>query len=249
MGDHLPAVDLGQGVSVSGAAVGAWYSCALLNAGAVKCWGTNDSGELGQGDTLGRGSLPGELGDLLPPVDLGTGRTATALASAVFRTCALLDGGEVKCWGFNGDGGLGIQAPGNVGDEPHEMGDDLPVVNLGAGRRALELAGGDSFMCARLENGAVKCWGINSSGQLGLGDTNHRNRAASMGDNLPEVDLGTGRSARSICAQSASACALLDNGQVKCWGQGGGLGLGDKETRGDEMGEMGDNLPSVDLRF
>merc|ERR1719215_1660410 len=71
-----------------------------------------------------------------------------------------------------------------------------------------------------------------------------------MGDNLPPVDLGNERFATEL-AQSSDQhnCATLDNSQLKCWGrnQYGQLGYGDTDSRGDENGEMGDNLPAVDL--
>jgi len=70
-----------------------------------------------------------------------------------------------------------------------------------------------------------------------------------MGDNLPTVDLGTGRTTVWIAAGWVHTCALLDDASVKCWGNnlGGRLGVGDTNTRGDASGEMGDNLPAVDL--
>jgi alpha-tubulin suppressor-like RCC1 family protein len=70
-----------------------------------------------------------------------------------------------------------------------------------------------------------------------------------MGDDLPVVDLGTGRTAKMISAGGEHTCALLDDDSVKCWGrnQYGQLGLGDTSNRGDGPGEMGDNLPVVDL--
>jgi alpha-tubulin suppressor-like RCC1 family protein len=67
--------------------------------------------------------------------------------------------------------------------------------------------------------------------------------------NLPYVDLGTGRTAKAIAAQASSSCALLDNGQLKCWGYNddGQLGIGSVESKGDNANEMGDNLPAVDI--
>jgi len=72
-----------------------------------------------------------------------------------------------------------------------------------------------------------------------------------MGDSLPNVDLGMLRRAKSVVTNELHACALLDDGWVKCWGnnENGRLGLGDVEGRGDEPGEMGDALPAVDLGF
>jgi alpha-tubulin suppressor-like RCC1 family protein len=114
---------------------------------------------------------------------------------------------------------------------------------------------GEGHTCAILDDKSVKCWGSNSSGQLGLGDKNNRgDNSGEMGDNLPAVDLGTGRVATVVSARGYfHTCALLDDTSVKCWGSRegennqGALGLGDRETRGDESGEMGDNLPAVNL--
>ena len=90
-------------------AAGAEHTCARLSDGTVKCWGRNDHGQLGQGDTVSRGFDVGTMGDDLPPVDLGTGRTAIAIAAGIEHTCALLDDHTVKCWGYNT---LGSARPG-----------------------------------------------------------------------------------------------------------------------------------------
>src|SRR3546814_3979458 len=69
----------------------------LFRSGAVKCWGYNGMGNLGYGDTTPRGSAEEDMGDNLPTVDLGTGRTAVGIAVSYDFTCALLDNGDVKC--------------------------------------------------------------------------------------------------------------------------------------------------------
>ena len=68
-----------------------------------------------------------------------------------------------------------------------------------------------------------------------------------MGDNLPHVSLGTGRSARQIAAAGSHTCALLDDDTVKCWGANcyGELGLEHTSIVGASAGEMGDNLQPV----
>ncbi len=106
-------------------------SCALLDNGAVKCWGSNSSGQLGRGDKVSRGDDPGEMGDNLPAIDLGTGRTAVAIDAGTNFICALLDNGAVKCWGDNGFGELGQGDTNDRGDLPGEMGDNLPAIDLG----------------------------------------------------------------------------------------------------------------------
>lgn len=226
------------------------HTCALLSDHTVKCWGFNASGQLGLGDTASRGDADGEMGGSLPVVDLGTDRTATALSANDGHTCALLDTGSVKCWGRNTSGELGLGDRGNRGDDAGEMGDDLLPVDLGADRTATAIAVGEVHTCAILDDGTVKCWGGNSKGQLGLGDSANRgDDAGEMGDALLPVDLGTGRTATAIAAGGEQTCALLDDATVKCWGanDSGQLGLGDTANRGDELGEMGYDLPAVAL--
>ena len=108
------------------------FACAHLDDKSVKCWGNNWDGQLGVGDTNHRGDGPGEMGDNLPAVDLGTGRTATAISMGDGYTCALLDDNSVKCWGYNYYGQLGVGDTNNRGDGPNEMGDNLPAVDLGS---------------------------------------------------------------------------------------------------------------------
>jgi alpha-tubulin suppressor-like RCC1 family protein len=192
------------------------------------------------------------MGDALPTVDLGTGRFATSVVAGADFTCALLDNGQVKCWGANDMGQIGSGGTGNIGDQPGEMGDALAPVELGAGRTARSLSTvGYRHVCALLDDGTLKCWGNNLDGQLGLGDiVNRGDQSGQMGDNLPVAELGTNQTALMVGTGAFQTCALLANGLVKCWGAGG-LGLGDitsdKIARGDQPGEMGDALPFVDL--
>ncbi len=249
MGSYLSRVPLGSGRTATIVSAGFSHSCAILDNARLKCWGANGSGRLGLGDTNDRGDAPGEMGGNLPAVDLGTGRTATAVAAGYAHTCAILDDATVRCWGDNASGRLGLADTNDRGDAAGEMGGNLPAVPLGSGRTATALTAGDGHTCAILDTGRVKCWGDNVNGQLGLGDTNDRGDApGEMGGNLPAVDLGTGRTATAITAGYRHTCALLDDGSVKCWGWNGGwLGLEDNLDRGDGPGEMGDALPAVDL--
>ncbi|HYF47574.1 MAG TPA: hypothetical protein VD926_15270, partial [Acidimicrobiales bacterium] len=153
--------------SISG---GFRHTCGLANNGTVRCWGANHAGQLGQGTTTAWGDTAGELGGQVPPIDLGTGRTATAITSGDDHSCALLDDATVKCWGANTSGQLGQTTTGPNGDAPGEMGDDLPPISLGTGRTALSIAAGAVHTCALLDDFTVKCWGNNGFGQLGIGD-------------------------------------------------------------------------------
>jgi alpha-tubulin suppressor-like RCC1 family protein len=186
--DNDPLVDLGTDRTATDVATGHAHTCALLNGGEVKCWGSNASGQLGQDDTQNRGLSASEMGDALLPIALG--RPATQITAGFFHTCALLDDGSVKCWGLNNEGQLGLGHTQNMGDAAGEMA-ALPTVDLGAGRSAVAIEAGTST-CALLDNGAVKCWGGNAQGELGQGDTSARGGApGQMGDALVAIDLGT----------------------------------------------------------
>ena len=120
-----------------------------------------------------------------------------------------------------------------------------------AGPTGPELTAGGAHTCARFDDGSVKCWGANTFGQLGLGDTQSRGDGpGEMGATLPAVDLGPGRTALQVTAGFQHTCARLDDGSVKCWGANalGQLGLGDTQVRGDGPGEMGAALPAVQLK-
>lgn len=250
MGDLLPAVDLGTGRTAVQISSLFAHSCAVLDDATLKCWGGGFSGRLGYGDSESLGDQPGEMGNILPAVDLGTGRTAVQVGTGVSHTCALLDDASVKCWGNGGAGRLGNEDTDDIGDDPNEMGNNLNAVELGTGRTVAQITVGAYHTCALLDDATVKCWGSGASGQLGYGNPNDRGGAfGEMGNNLPVVDLGTGRTALQISAGFDHTCAILDDASVKCWGLGsaGQLGYGDKFNRGDKSFDMGNNLPSVDL--
>ncbi len=106
-------------------AAGDVSTCALSKNGAVKCWGDNTHGELGIQTTVGHGVVPGDMGATLPAVSLGTNRTAKAISVGASAACAVLDNGDLKCWGDNDFGvlGQGSSAPGtDRGDQAGEMG-------------------------------------------------------------------------------------------------------------------------------
>ncbi len=130
-GELIAPVDLGTGRSATSIAVDA-HRCATLDNGATKCWGYNNAGQLGVGDTVAYHDKPNQMGNALPAIDLGTGRSAKAIVARHQHTCALLDNDRIKCWGDNGRGELGLGDTANRGDAPNEMGDALPYVDLGS---------------------------------------------------------------------------------------------------------------------
>lgn len=216
---------------------GGFHTCALTNHGAVKCWGDNRYGQLGIGDRENRGDEPNELTVRGSAVSLGKSSPAIALAAGEFHTCALLEDGRIKCWGLNGIGQLGLSDSQNRGDDPDEMGDALPAVNLHGGTRVTAITAGAFHTCALLEDRRVQCWGANASGQLGLGNASKL------------VDLGNGNEVKSISAGAYFTCAIVEDNSLRCWGQNrfGQLGLDDAKDRGNGPNELGSYLPPVML--
>lgn len=167
-----------------------------------------------------------------------------------YNGCLLFDDGSIKCWGDGAGGKLLAGSTTDRGDGANEMGSNLSFLNLGTGRTVKDISIGYAHICAILDNDRVKCWGSNANGRLGLGDTASRGDGANeSGDALPFVDLGSGRTAKKIFAGFDHTCAILDNNDTKCWGNGiyGKLGGGSTITLGDNLNEMGDNLPVVSL--
>eukprot|EP00435_Cladocopium_sp_Y103_P010964 s5148_g2.t2 len=239
MGTNLPSIDLG--VAVHDVAVST-HICASLTDGTLKCWGKNNKGQLGAGHL---NDLPASSA---VTVDLGSGRLATQVALGQSHTCAILDDGTLKCWGSNGRGHLGTENQEPIGGLPEQMGDNLAPINLGSGRTARQVVAGDRFTCALLDNGSVKCWGRNSYGQLGLGISDNL-WGAEVGDSLPPVSLGAGRTAKQISAGAFHVCAILDDDSAKCWGDNrfGQLGQGHTNNAGADPSEMGDFLNPINL--
>jgi alpha-tubulin suppressor-like RCC1 family protein len=147
-----------SGVAAVAAGGDSAHTCVLTTSGGVKCWGFADSAQIGDGSYS-------FVSPVVSPVD-ATGLTSGVAAVAVGRdrTCAVLSGGGVKCWGFNGLGQLGDGTQTTTG---------LPVDVVGlAGVKAV--ACGFGFSCALMPDTTVKCWGENAKGQLGDGTTTLR---------------------------------------------------------------------------
>ncbi len=110
-----------------------------------------------------------------PRRGLGAGRTATAIAAGQVHTCAILDNGAVKCWGYNLFGQLGLGDTAHPRRHGRRDGRQPPRRRTSApGARPQRSPPATLHTCARLDNGAVKCWGSNGLGRLGFGDTENR---------------------------------------------------------------------------
>jgi alpha-tubulin suppressor-like RCC1 family protein len=194
--DHTSAVPVAKVPPGEVSQVTAAYGgCALTRTGglatALRCWGDNTWGELGDGTTTDRTAAVKVQG--LP-------NGIQFVASGGTHNCALVHNGGAWCWGDNDNGQLGDGTTTNR---------TTPVTVKGLPLKLAQIAAADDHTCALLVNGTVKCWGLNNSGQLGDGTTN--------GSSTPVAVSGlTG--AVQIALGDAYTCALLTGGGVECWG-------------------------------
>ena len=136
MGDALTPLSLGTGRTAIAITAGSAHTCALLDNYEVKCWGSGADGRLGYGNQNNVGDNPGQMGDALTAVPLGTGRTARAIVAASAHTCAILDDNTVKCWGNGGSGRRGSGSTLRAGHSSTTTGDNLTAIDWGGGRTA-----------------------------------------------------------------------------------------------------------------
>jgi alpha-tubulin suppressor-like RCC1 family protein len=210
-----PSAVYGLQEGVQAVAAGHRHTCALMETGAVKCWGENVSGAVGDGSSLNRNE----------PVDV-TGLTGgvVALEAGAGHTCALLESGAVRCWGWNPNGQLGNGT---------EVDSRLPVEVTGLPGKAEAIVAGDQHTCALIAGGSIVCWGANASGQLGNGSRVH--------SNFPVAVNSLSAEAVQVTAGGAHTCALLSDGRIKCWGddQSGQLGDGGRENQSEPVAVSG----------
>jgi alpha-tubulin suppressor-like RCC1 family protein len=182
------------------------HTCAVLTGGAVKCWGNNFSGRLGDGNT-------GTFANT--PVTVVGISTATAVTGGSGHTCARLPGGVMKCWG---SGGAGQRGDGTGGDGSGS--DALTPVSVGGMTGARVITAGSAHTCAIVDGGAAKCWGNDEYGQIGDGAYTY------PGPNTPTPVVGIAN-ATALQAGSYHTCVVVP-GAVRCWGYNdyGQLGTG-----------------------
>jgi alpha-tubulin suppressor-like RCC1 family protein len=236
----LDYVKLGINRTAKSISLGSNHVCAILDNDLVKCWGDNYRGSLGYDNNVqGLWALGVSYRDPFDYVNLGVGRTAKSISAGDASTCAILDNGQLKCWGNNEFGQLGYDDTTSRGDKEGDIA-ALKNVNLGVGRTAKSIAAGIRHTCVILDNNQVKCWGSNVYGQLGLDDFVGRGNKAGDMAVLDYVNLGIGRTAKNITVGHGHTCVILDNDRIKCWGnnQFGQLGYDDTTSRGNKAGDM-----------
>ncbi len=177
------------------------HTCALLNSGAVKCWGWNSFGQVGDQTQINRST---------PVSVFGLSSGVVAIATGGFHTCAIFESGGVGCWGFNDNGQLG---------DGTDIDRSTPVPVFGLSSGVVAITAGGYHTCALLSSGEVKCWGLNYQGQLGDG-TNDPHLT-------PVTVSGMNSEVATITAGGFHTCVLLNSGAAKCWGSNFDGQLGD----------------------
>ena len=221
---HIP-VEVTGITTASQVSAGRHHTCALLEDKTNWCWGSNISGQLGDG-TVTQSNIPVLVLGVVPPANPLPQIRHQKISAAQHHSCAVLEDGTIKCWGGNYNGQLGN---GTDSATTH------PVFVSGI-NNAIAVSTGTGFTCALLEDKTVKCWGSNTVGQLGDGTNileqvedgvrvsatyidpptavqvpiaSHTPVLVSGINNAVGISAGAGR---------ASTCAILEDGTVKCWG-------------------------------
>ena len=187
------------------AAAGAYHTCAARSDGTLWCWGYNGVGQLGIGNTTSQ-DLPQQVTS--PAADGWASVTA-----GYQHTCAARSDTTLWCWGYNNDGQLGIGS---------HTSQDLPQqVITPASTGWTSVTAGDFHTCATRTH-AVWCWGLNGSGQLGIGNNSSQGRPRHV--TVPATSGWT-----LVTSGGDYTCATHTGHTLWCWGanESGQLGIGD----------------------
>jgi alpha-tubulin suppressor-like RCC1 family protein len=190
---------------------GTGNTCAVRADSTLWCWGSNDAGELGIGNNISQ-NVPRQV-----TTPAAAGWTAVTARGAnmpgIDHTCAVRADGTLWCWGFDGLGQLGI---GSTADQ------DIPrQVTTLSGRRWTAVSAGTVHTCALRAGHALWCWGNNTYGQLGIGNTTD--------EDVPQpVTTPAATGWDSIATGGVHTCALRAGHALWCWGNNtyGQLGIG-----------------------
>ena len=213
---------------IAAISAGESHTCALTTlttGGNVKCWGSGNSGRLGDGSTFGQQSAPVDVHTSADNQDSLS--DIAAISTGGSHTCALTIDGKVKCWGQGNYGQLGNK---NTSIQSAPVDVHTSADNQDSLSDIAAISTGGNHTCALTTDGKVKCWGAGSSGRLGDGNTSGKQSApvnvhtssTNPDDSLSDI--------AAIITGSYHTCALTTGGNVKCWGQGTYGQLGNKNT-------------------
>lgn len=188
-------------VTFTAVSAGDAHTCAIDSDKKVWCWGRNNRGQLGKGDT----------NDADQPVLITTLTNVTAISAGHEHTCAVKDDGTAWCWGRGTAGRLGT---GNTSDS------NVPVQVSNLTNVTMISAGGQ-HTCARTTTNEVWCWGNGASGRLGTGNTNNSNIPVKVNLNVDFQQTTSG---------GEHTCAHTTANEAWCWGLGNKGQIGNNTT-------------------
>lgn len=191
-------------------AVGEDHACALRLDNRILCWGRALAGRLGNGDAVN---------DQASPVLISSTDTFRDVAAGSRHTCAVRTDGLAFCWGDDGGGALGNDAI---------LADSATPVQVATITNVKAIYPMTYATCALLASGDAYCWGINSSGQLGIGSTTEQRTPAAVTGGLKFKQL-TGN------AVAYHVCGLIGDGKAYCWGSDTDSQLGDDATQANKL--------------
>lgn len=198
VGSALPDAMAPQLRGVQSISTGESHTCALDITGLVRCWGSNNFGELGDGADVDHSATPTLVRGVVG---------ARAITSGVFHSCVLNSVGEVKCWGDNSAGQLGPRGPIN--------GSSATAIQIPGIVGATSISAGGSFTCVIVTGGVVNCWG---TGALGGGGRRVGSAYLQQSYSAEPVTIPGIRGASAVSVAGGHACAIVIGGVVKCWG-------------------------------
>lgn len=204
-------------------------NCGLDLDGQLWCWGNNTAGDLGLGQEVDGSPEP------LPVVG---GHVFESFAGS----CAIDSAAQAWCWGPNGEGqvGTGVAYQDDPQDENWIIWEPAPVVG---GHRFVELATTITRWanCARDEDGEIWCWGSNTFGALGIGES-EKNYSAT-----PVRIAAEGPFVRLVGGTNAF-CALTAAGEAWCWGNNYAGSLDPSQPERNEIRTPTRILPDFEFR-
>jgi alpha-tubulin suppressor-like RCC1 family protein len=210
---HNVPVDVPGLSDVTGIAAGGNHTCALRVNGTVRCWGANSRGQIGDGTVADSRFSPTAV--------QGLGGVVTLALGDEF-SCARRADGDARCWG-RGDGGQ----LGNLGTTDQLIQDSViasrsctltDCTRFTPLADATDIATGVRHGCALQADDRIRCWGTNTLGQLGDGDTQPQPDPQRLVYTMPTVVGSAGTiGGRSIAAQLAQTCARRAEGTAACW--------------------------------
>lgn len=195
-------------------APGGLHTCATSSERLGKCWGQDDVGQLGDGAAGGSRHQPAEV------VGLGM---VSGLAAGTEHACGIRENREVWCWGSNQYGQLGSGSSAASSATPQKVGwppPTPPVIppSQTTLTNVISVAAGDYHSCAALENGEVWCWGVDSNGELGSPQIRGNSDRPQLVTDLHIPNVGGPPRTLKVAAAGQFTCALLEGGEVWCWG-------------------------------